>query len=113
LHRTIAEAAGNSLLLAIFDMVDRIRQDTTWQILRERARSSERQKLYVEQHRRVIAAIAQREAHAAEQAMREHLELVRDGLLKVMTTPLPDRIDGQIPTFPATAKNKDKFRHGT
>jgi DNA-binding FadR family transcriptional regulator len=113
LHRTIAEAAGNSLLLAIFDMVDRIRQDTTWQILRERARSSERQKLYVEQHRRVIAAIAQREAHAAEQAMREHLELVRDGLLKVMTTPLPDRIDGQIPTFPATAKNKDKIRHGT
>ncbi len=113
LHRTIAEAAGNSLLLAIFDMVDRIRQDTTWQILRERARSSERQKRYIEQHRRVIAAIAQREAHAAEQAMREHLELVRDGLLKVMTNPLPDRVDGQIPTFPATAKNKDKIRHGT
>jgi DNA-binding FadR family transcriptional regulator len=113
LHRTIAEAAGNSLLLAIFDMVDRIRQDTTWQILRERARSSERQKIYVEQHRRVIAAIAQREAHAAEQAMREHLELVRDGLLKVMTAPLPSRIDGQIPTFPTTAENKDKIRHGT
>jgi DNA-binding FadR family transcriptional regulator len=113
LHRTIAEAAGNSLLLAIFDMVDRIRQDTTWQLLRERARSSERQKIYVEQHRRVIAAIAQREAHAAEQAMREHLELVRDGLLKVMTSPLPEQIDGRIPGALVSENKKDKLRHGT
>jgi DNA-binding FadR family transcriptional regulator len=113
LHRTIAEAAGNSLLLAIFDMVDRIRQDMTWRLLRERARSGQRQQTYVEQHRRVIAAIAQREAHAAEQAMREHLELVRDGLLKVMTSPLPDRIDGHLPSPPATTNNKDRLRHGT
>jgi len=113
LHRTIAEAAGNSLLLAVFDMIDRIRQDTTWRLLRERARSGERQQIYVEQHRRVIAAIAQREAHAAEQTMREHLELVRDGLLKVMTSPLPDRIDGSVPPEPVTTINKDRIRHGT
>jgi len=113
LHRTIAEAAGNTLLLAIFDMVDRIRQNTTWRLLRERARSGERQQIYVEQHRRVIAAISQREAHAAEQAMREHLELVRDGLLTVMTSPLPDRIDGQIPRPAMSANNKDRLRHGT
>jgi DNA-binding FadR family transcriptional regulator len=113
LHRTIAEAAGNSLLLAVFDMIDRIRQDTTWRLLRERARSGERQQIYVEQHRRVIAAIAQREAHAAEQTMREHLELVRDGLLKVMTSPLPDRIDENVPPEPVTTINKDRIRHGT
>ncbi len=113
LHRAIAEAAGNSLLLAIFDMIDRIRQDTTWRLLRERARTGDRQQLYVEQHRRVIAAIAQREAHAAEQAMREHLELVRDGLLKVMTSPLPDRIDGEIPGTSMSAKTKNELRHGT
>jgi DNA-binding FadR family transcriptional regulator len=113
LHRAIAEAAGNSLLLAIFDMVDRIRQDTAWRLLRERARSRDRQQTYVEQHRRVIAAIAQREAHAAEQAMREHLELVRDGLLKVMTSPLPDRIDGEIPTPTLPTNTKKELRHGT
>jgi DNA-binding FadR family transcriptional regulator len=89
LHRTIAEIAGNSLLLAIFDMVDRIRQDKTWLLLRERARSGKRQQLIVEQHRRVIIAIAQREAHAAEQAMRDHLQLVRDGILQIMTSPIP------------------------
>ena len=82
-------------------------------LLRERARSGERQQIYVEQHRRVIAAIAQREAHAAEQTMREHLELVRDGLLKVMTSPLPDRIDENVPPEPVTTSNKDRIRHGT
>jgi DNA-binding FadR family transcriptional regulator len=113
LHRAIAEAAGNSLLLAIFEMVDRIRQDMNWQAMRERARSKDKQSAQVEQHRQIVTSIAQREAHAAEQAMREHLELVRDGLLKVMTSPLPGHIDGQRPTLPATVNNKDNIRHGT
>lgn len=113
LHRAIAEAAGNSLLLAIFDLVDQIRQDMNWQVVRERARSKDRLSAQIEQHRRVIAAIAQREAHAAEQAMREHLELVRDSLLKVMTSPLPDRIDGEIPGTTMSAKTKNELRHGT
>ncbi|WP_230529822.1 FadR/GntR family transcriptional regulator [Microvirga roseola] len=112
LHRAIAEAAGNTLLLAIFDMVDRIRQDSTWRVLRERARSRDRQQIYVDQHRRVIAAIAQREAHAAEQAMREHLELVRDGLLTVMTRPAPDG-GGQLAERTAPAETKKELRHGT
>lgn len=113
LHRAIAEVAGNSILLAIFDLVNQVRQDNAWQLLRERARSSGRQQLYVDQHRRVIAAIAGREAHAAERAMREHLELVRDGLLKVMTSPLPDRLDGEIPGASISARMKDGFLHGT
>jgi DNA-binding FadR family transcriptional regulator len=113
LHRAIAEAAGNSLLLALFDTVDRIRQDTTWRFLRERSRSRDRQQIYVEQHRRVIAAIAQREAHAAEQAMREHLEFVRDGLLKVMTSPLLSRIDRENPGPAIHANIKEDIRHGT
>ncbi|HZH50813.1 MAG TPA: FCD domain-containing protein [Microvirga sp.] len=107
LHRAIAEAAGNSLFLAIFDMVDRVRQDANWQTLRERARSKERLLSYVEQHRRVIAAISQREAHAAERAMREHLEQVRASLLGVMTQPLTDT---STMTF---NDNKNELRHGT
>lgn len=110
LHRAIAEAAGNSLLLAIFDMIDRIRQDTNWQVLRERARSKERLSAYVEQHRRVIAAISQREAHAAERAMREHLELVRESLLRVMTSPAPSEDGGSHETF---NEIKNELRHGT
>jgi len=113
LHRAIAETAGNSLLLVIFDMVDRIRQDTAWRLLRKRARSCDRQQVYVEQHRRVIAAIARREAHVAEQAMREHLELVRNGLLKVMTSPEPDHIQGDIPRPTVPANTEKELQHGT
>jgi len=113
LHRAIAEAAGNSLLLAIFDMVDRIRQDTAWRLLREQARSGERQQIYVEQHRRVIEAIAQRNAHAAEWAMHEHLEFVRDGLLNVMTRLHPEMADREIPRRVAPHKIKEDVRHGT
>ena len=58
-------------------------------------------------------AIAQREAHAAERAMREHLEQVRDGLLKVMTSPLPDQRDERISDTPVTANIKKEIRHGT
>ena len=88
-HRAIAEAAGNSLLLAFFDIANRIRQDSTWRRLREQARSRPGQRHYVDQHARVVAAIAARDGAAAEQAMREHLETVRASLLRIMTGPLP------------------------
>jgi DNA-binding FadR family transcriptional regulator len=113
LHGAIAEAAGNSPLLALFDTVDRIRQDRTWRFLRERSRSQDRQQIYVEQHHPVIVAIAQRETHAAEQAIREHLEFVRDGLFKVMTSPLLGRTDGEIPSPTIPANIKEDIRHGT
>lgn len=113
LHRAIAEAAGNSLLLAIFGMVDQIRQDVTWRLMRERARSEDRQRIYVEQHRHVVAAIAQRNGHAAELTMREHLEFVRDNLVRVMTHPRSEGI-GEAPSRRATlGDTKEDMRHGT
>jgi len=84
-HRAIAEAAGNSLLFMFFDVMNRIRQDPTWRRLREQARSKPGQRNYVNQHSRIVAAIAARDGGAAEQAMREHLETVRASLLRIMT----------------------------
>ncbi|WP_210485161.1 FadR/GntR family transcriptional regulator [Microvirga antarctica] len=90
-HRAIAEVAGNSLLFAFVDVVDRIRQDPTWRRLRERARTPGSQHGFVHQHHQVVAAIAARDAAAAEQAMRHHLEAVRTSVLRIMTqsSPLP------------------------
>ncbi|MGO4388351.1 FadR/GntR family transcriptional regulator [Microvirga sp. 2YAF29] len=113
LHRAIAEAAGNSLLLAIFGMVDQIRQDVTWRLMRERARSEERQRIYVNQHRQVVSAIAQRNGHAAELAMREHLEFVRDNLVRVMTHPRSERIDEVSSMRAMLDETKEDIRHGT
>jgi hypothetical protein len=45
--------------------------------------------------------------------MREHLELVRDGLLKVMTRPLPDHIDGEVQGRLLSDNTKKEIRHGT
>jgi DNA-binding FadR family transcriptional regulator len=89
LHRQIAEAAGNTVLLALFDVIDRVRQDPTWRSLRERARSRERLVSYVEEHDRLIAAIADRNAPAAEAAMRDHLDHVAANLASAMAGNAP------------------------
>ena len=83
-HRAIAEAAGNSLLFAFVDVANRIRQDPTWRRLREEARAPASQRGFVAQHAKVVAAIAARDAGAAETAMREHLEAVRASVLRGM-----------------------------
>jgi DNA-binding FadR family transcriptional regulator len=94
-HRAIAEVAGNSLLFAFVDVVDRIRQDPTWRRLREQARAPASQRGYVAQHHRVVAAIAARDAGEAEAAMRDHLEAVRASVLRIMTRSARGRRDEQ------------------
>lgn len=41
-HRAIAEAAGNRLMLGLFDAIDAVRREPGWQHLRELARTPER-----------------------------------------------------------------------
>jgi DNA-binding FadR family transcriptional regulator len=84
LHRRIAEAAGNGLLLALFDVVDRIRQAPSWRRLREAARTEARQHEYVAQHAAIVAAIGRHDAADAEIAMRRHL-LALKANLEVLT----------------------------
>ena len=38
-HRAIAEAAGNRLMLGLFDAIDAVRREPSWQHLRELART--------------------------------------------------------------------------
>lgn len=80
LHRAIAEAARNTLFLAVFDAVNAVRKETHWESLREAARSPDRQALFAGQHRRLVEAIAARDMAAASAAMREHLEAVAESL---------------------------------
>ncbi|WP_319799717.1 FadR/GntR family transcriptional regulator [Microvirga rosea] len=100
-HRAIAESAGNSLLLVFFDIMNQIRQDPTWRRLREQARSRPGQRQYVDQHTRVVEAIVARNAEAAEQAMREHLETVRESLLRLMTRSSRPRQDNDPADSPS------------
>jgi len=81
LHRAIATAAGNTLFLALFDIVDRVRQDNAWRHVREALRTREAVTLYKSQHVEVIDAIERRDPVAAEKSMRQHLLALQERLL--------------------------------
>jgi DNA-binding FadR family transcriptional regulator len=83
LHRTIAEAAHNSLLLSVMNIVNAMRQDKLWGQLKESAVTPEKMKEYSGQHHDCIKAIEARHASGAERAMVEHLQQVRNDLLSV------------------------------
>ena len=83
-HRHIAETAGNGLLLALFDCIDRIRQSPSWRRLREAARKRIRLRAYTSQHGEIVAAIARHDGAAAEAAMRRHLLALQANLEAAM-----------------------------
>ena len=81
LHRQIARATGNRLLVALFDVIDQIRQNDSWTALRERARQSGAYQSYLGQHAAIVEAIAARDPGAAEQAMRRHILTLQHNLI--------------------------------
>jgi DNA-binding FadR family transcriptional regulator len=83
LHRAVAEAAHNGLLLSIFDGVNAMRRQAKWGALRQAALTPARHAAYCAHHRAYVAAIAARDPAKAETVMRKHIEAVRDGLLGV------------------------------
>ena len=84
LHRLIAQSAGNQFFLTIFDVINHVRQDEAWQTIRELARSVNKTRpvSYV-QHRTIIDAIAVRNPMKAAEAMREHLLMLQESLIRI------------------------------
>lgn len=80
-HRTVAQATGNELLVAMFDHMNAVRRAVVW--TRERAESGRPPPTHhsFAEHDDLFAAIAQRDAAAARQAMLRHLVSVQTGLI--------------------------------
>lgn len=93
LHRTIARAAKNTLFLALFDVVDRVRQDAAWRHVREALRTSDAMTLYKSQHMDIIEAIGNRDPVSAEKTMRAHLLALQQRLLYQSATEVGDAED--------------------
>ena len=89
-HRCIAESAGNKLYVAVFELVDRVRQNPAWVNIREKARSKAHLTLYSAQHQAIIDAIAARNPVAAGEAMRRHLLMLQENLVRQTSMGLSD-----------------------
>ena len=83
LHRQIAMASGNMLLLALFDVLDKVRQNDAWRRIRELARHGGSASLYSSQHAGIVDAIAERDPQKAEAAMRRHILTLQENLFSV------------------------------
>lgn len=72
-HRTIAEAARNTLFLAFFDTMRVSQRDLGWRRLGENAHCYKRQSVYANFHESIAAAIAARNGQEAYLQMQRHL----------------------------------------
>jgi DNA-binding FadR family transcriptional regulator len=72
-HRTIAEAARNTLFLAFFDTMCAQQRDAGWRRLGEHAHCYKRQSVYAGFHQSIAAAIAARNGQEAYAQMLRHL----------------------------------------
>ncbi len=73
LHRRIAQAAGNQMMMSILDVVQRIRQEPEWRHLRASTRTESRRARIFAEHDEIVAAISRRDGAGAERAMLRHL----------------------------------------
>jgi DNA-binding FadR family transcriptional regulator len=72
-HRTIAEAARNTLFLAFYDTMRASQRDVGWRRLGENAHCYKRQSVYATFHEAIAAAIAARNGQEAYAQMQRHL----------------------------------------
>ena len=72
-HRTIAEAARNTLFLAFFDTMRVSQRDIGWRRLGENSHCYKRQSVYATFHESIAAAIAARNSQEAYLQMQRHL----------------------------------------
>jgi DNA-binding FadR family transcriptional regulator len=81
LHRAIAEAAHNALLLAVFDTVNAVRRTVVWGRLRDESPHPPADHHSFAEHAAIVDTIEERDRGAAAQRMRQHLESVQALLL--------------------------------
>lgn len=81
LHEAIAEAAHNSMILAVFRLINNARGQEEWGMLKKRSVTPERRLAYQAEHRTLVRALRLRDLEAARDATQAHLAHVRRNLL--------------------------------
>jgi DNA-binding FadR family transcriptional regulator len=81
LHRGIALAAHNGLLMNMFDVMNTARALPVWGTLKRRTSTPERRRCYHREHTAIVEALLDRDPTGARDNMRTHLQNVADNLL--------------------------------
>jgi DNA-binding FadR family transcriptional regulator len=81
LHETIAAAAHNSFVANVFRMMNEVRNQGEWGLLKKRSVTRERRIQYQAEHRLLVKAIKRRDAGRAREAAVDHLLRVQRNLL--------------------------------
>lgn len=76
LHRTIAEATQNSLLVGLLDTLNAVRREVTWGRLRDTPVRPPADHHSFQEHDQIVNAIADRDTAGSAAAMRAHLQSV-------------------------------------
>lgn len=84
-HRCIAEASGNRLFIDLYDVIDKIRLDPSWQSYRARARTLRGLATSAQQHLDIADAIARRDPPRAAAVMREHISAIQNVLVRAVS----------------------------
>lgn len=80
-HLRLIAATHNRLAIAVYDAVVAIRHERPWLRLKEGHTDPEKWRDYQADHRRIVEALFNRNAEAATQAIKAHLQKVRSKML--------------------------------
>jgi DNA-binding FadR family transcriptional regulator len=81
-HQRLFAATRNELLVSIHDILQVIRSRNAWIELKRKTFSENRRRDYCEQHGNVVAALQNRDADGAAQAMLRHIEAIEVALFR-------------------------------
>ena len=76
-HRALAAATHNGFVVSVFALISKVRDDGEWGLLKQRSAMPERRAEYQREHWAILAALRQRDARLARDALANHLIHVR------------------------------------
>ena len=76
-HRGLADATHNGFVVSVFALISRVRDAGEWGVLKQRSAIPERRAAYQREHWAILAALRQRDAALAREALLQHLLHVR------------------------------------
>ena len=81
LHEAIARAAHNSFIASVFRLMNEVRAQSEWGMLKRRSATPERRLDYQREHRALVAALRDRDGERARRLCLDHLLRVRTNML--------------------------------